>query len=145
MWLVKRDRSWTGVICLVLTTLLFTDSILEARTGAPGALAAGQIETPPKPTLKERVLAIPPGTMTEVKLLNKQKIRGRLGEVTDEGFTLTTAQGDKISTQKIAFADVKSIKKIEGGKAGHVLLYSLAGIGALLVVMLVWAMAAGSE
>jgi hypothetical protein len=127
------------ILCLVLATLLFSDSILEAREGASGAAAAGQIETAPKLTLKERILEIPPGTMTEVKLVNKQKIRGRLGEVTDEGFTLTTAQGEKISTQKIAFTDVKSIKKVEGGKAGHALLYALAGIGALFLVLVIWA------
>lgn len=143
MRLVKRESSWTGIICLVLASLLFTSSILEARTDASAAAPAGRVEGSAQPTLKERVLEIPPGTMTEVKLVNKQKIRGRLGEVTDEGFTLTTAQGDKISTQKIAFTDVKSIKKVGGGKAGHVVAYSLAGIGAFFLILFVVAAAHG--
>ncbi|MGE5326217.1 MAG: hypothetical protein ACM3NO_04205, partial [Deltaproteobacteria bacterium] len=132
-----RCFRWSEVVCLALTTLLFTSSILEAKLGLAGAIPAGQTETTLKPTLKERVLEIPPGTMVEVKLLNKQKIRGRLGEITDEGFNLTTAQGDKIASQKVAFTEVKSIKKVEGAKAGHVVAYSLAGIGAFFLVLFI--------
>ncbi len=123
------------IICLVLTTVLFTNSMLEAKTNVPGTVLPEQAGAATKPTLKERLIAVPPGTMIEVKLLNKQKIRGRLGEITDEGFRLTTAQGDKIGTPVIAFTDVKSFKKVEGGKGGHALLYALAGVGVVFVVL----------
>ncbi len=127
------------MLCLILATLIFGCTTLEARVGLPGAAPTGQTGPEPKPTIKQRILEIPPGSTIEVRLLNKQKIRGRLGEVTDEGFSLTTAQGEKISTQKIAFNELKSVKKVEGGKAGHVLLYALAGIGALFVGLIIWA------
>lgn len=134
-----------NMICLVLATIIFGQSVLEARVGAAAAARAGQEQTQPKPTIKERILEVPPGTMIEVRLVHKKKIRGRLGELTDQGFSLQTAQGNKIQTQQIAFADVKSIKKVEGNKGGHALLYALAGIGAFFVVMAIWAIARGDD
>jgi hypothetical protein len=132
-----------NIICLLLVTMIFGTTTLEARVGAAGAVPPGQAGTERKLTMKERILEVPPGTMIEVRLLNKQKIRGRLGELTDEGFSLTTAQGQKIETQKVVFTEVKSFKKVEGGKAGHVILYyALAGIGALCFALVIYAASA---
>jgi hypothetical protein len=131
------------IICLVLATLLFATTTLEAKVSAAGAVAPGQAGTEQKPTLKERILEVPPGTMIEVRLLNKEKIRGRLGDLTNEGFSLTTAQGEKIEILKVSFTDMKSFKRLEGatsGKAvGKGLLWGLAGIGILTVVLVIWA------
>jgi hypothetical protein len=133
------------ITCLLLATMLFGTTTLEARVGAGRAVSPGQEATKSKPTLKERILEVPPGTMIEVRLLNKQRIRGRLGEITDEGLSPTTVRGEKIATQKVAFAEVKSFKKVEGGaKAGHVALYMLAGLGALLVAIIIYAMVAAA-
>ena len=81
--------------------------------------------------------------MIEVHLLSRQKIRGRLGNLTNEGFSLTTAQGEKIEAQKVSFTDVKSFKKVEGNTTGKTvgkgLLWALAGIGVLTVVLVIWA------
>ena len=133
------------IICLVLVSMLFGTTTLEARVGTAVAVPAGQTGTERKLTLKERILEVQPGTMIEVRLLNKQKIRGRLGDLTDEGFSLTTAEGDKIAAQKVAFTDLKSFKKVESGKAGHVVLYALAGIGALFVGLVIWAASRGDD
>ncbi len=88
-------------------------------------------------------MEIPPGTMIEVRLMNKNKVRGRLGEVTNEGFSLQTAQGNKVETQKIAFTEVKSLRKVEGETTGKKfsrgLIYGLAGIGVLTVILIIWA------
>ena len=88
------------------------------------------------------------GAMIEVRLMNKQKVRGRLGEITHEGFSLQTAQGTTVETQKIAFTDVKSLKQVQGAgtKAGHGLVYTLAGIGVLALVLTIVAVSmAGSD
>ncbi len=132
-------------ICFVLATMLFGTTTLEARVGAAGAVPGGQAGTERKLTMKERILEVPPGTMIEVRLLNKEKIRGRLGELTDEGFSLTTAQGEKIEAKKVAFTDLKSFKKVEGGQAGHVVLYALAGIGARFLGLIIWATFRGDD
>jgi hypothetical protein len=140
------NHRFADAVCLVLATILFGCTILEARAGVPGAATRAQTGSEQKPTVKERILEIPPGTMVEVRLLNKQKLRGRLGEVTDEGFSLQTAQGNRIDTKKVAFSDLKSVKKAEGNKgktAGWILLGALAGIGALVLIAV--AAAASSE
>ena len=132
-----------NMISLVLATILFGQSVLEARVGASATARAGEEQAQPKPSLKERLLEVPPGTMIEVRLLNKKKVRGRLGELTDQGFSVQTAQGNKIETQQVAFNDVKSFKRAEG-KGTNPVWYVLAGIGVLFVVLIVWAAAASS-
>jgi cytochrome c-type biogenesis protein CcmH/NrfG len=123
------------IICLVLATMLFGTTTLEAKAGAASAVPSGQAGTERKLTLKERILEVPPGTMIEVRLLNKQKIRGRLGELTNEGFSLTTAQGEKVETQKVAFSDLKSFKKAEKAKAAKTAGWIALGVVAVLVVI----------
>ena len=125
------------MICCVLATMLFGTTVLEAQVHAALAVSLGQTSTEQKPTLKERLLEVPPGTMIEVRLRGKQKVRGRLGELDNEGFNLTTVQGEKVVKEKIGYAEVKSFKKIEGHKAGHALVYTLAGIGVLTVILLI--------
>jgi hypothetical protein len=122
-------------ICCVLATVLFGSAILDARMNAGLAASLGCAAAEATTTMKERLLAVPPGTMIEVRLRNKQKIRGRLGEINSEEFNLTSMQGERIVKQKIAFTELKSFKKVEGGKGGHILLYMLAGIGAFVVIL----------
>jgi hypothetical protein len=131
------------MILLILVSALFANSVLEARAGASATAASLPQGTTKKPTVQERILEIPPGTMIEVRLVDKHKIRGRLGEVTNAGFSLQTAQGNKVETQKIAFTDVKSFKKSEREDTGKGIsrgvVYGLAGIGALMVILIIWA------
>ena len=127
----------TELICRILTAVLSNGSIREAKAAVSGPAPSPQ--TAQSPTLKERLLQIRPGTMIEVRLHNKRKIRGRLGEVTDEGFSLTTAQGNKIDTQKVAFTEVKSLKKAEGGKGERIALFVLVGVGVFLTVIVIGA------
>ncbi|HZO98853.1 MAG TPA: hypothetical protein VFD30_01020 [Terriglobia bacterium] len=135
------------VIPLVLTLILFCNPILEAKVGI--SLSGGSSEQDTKkPTLQERILEVQSGTMIEVKLINKHKLRGRLGEVMDDGFALQTAQGNKIETQRLAFTDVKSFKQVQGGtgeKVSKGLIYGLAGAGALLVTLIIVAAAASDH
>jgi hypothetical protein len=128
----------TNLIALTLVYALFGNALLEARVSAS---ARGDS----KPTMQERVLEIPAGTMIEVNLLNKQKLRGRLGEVTSDGFSLQTAQGNKIETQQIAFTDVKSVKQVgeTGKKVGSRLTWMLVGVGVLVLVIAIVSLASG--
>ena len=132
--------AFMNLISLILVYALLGSSLLEARVSVSGGTPPE--ETTKKPTLQERILEVPHGTMIEVRLLNKQKLRGRLGEVTSEGFSLQTAQGTKIEMQKITFTDVKSFKQVEGTtgkKVGKGLIYGLAGIGVLTMILVIWA------
>lgn len=131
-----------NTLCLLLATIVFGQSILEARAGAWLAPRARQEQAQGKLTIKERILEVPAGTLIEVRLLNKQKLRGRLGEVTNEGFSLQTAQGNKIETQQIAFTDVKSIKAHQR-RGGHAVWYVLAGVGIVFATLFIIAAANG--
>jgi len=124
------------IICFALATLLFGCTTLEARVGASDAVPPGQSASEPKPTLKERVIQIPAGSQVEVRLLNKERFRGRLGDVSDEGFTVQIAQGNRIETRKVAFGDVKSVKVIDKEKRKHILLGAGVAFGLLLVLAL---------
>ncbi len=119
-------------ICLVLATVFFSAATLDARSNKSRAVSSSQSPTERETAIKKKLIEVPPGTMIEVRLLNKQKIRGRLGQVDDQGLTLTTAQEGKIVTQKIAFNEVNSFKNVEPGKGGHKVVWMLAGIGVLV-------------
>ena len=65
--------------------------------------------------MKQKVAFTQAGSIIEVKLHNKTKLRGKLGAVTDTGFELQSVANDKIQTQTIAFQDVKSVKAVSSG------------------------------
>jgi hypothetical protein len=89
---------------------VFTTCLAGAAAGAPPSPQAGPEKAP---TVRERILAMPPHTMVQVKLHNK-KIRGRVSVVTRKGFVIQFAAGDKTDNEKISFDDVESIQALEG-------------------------------
>ncbi len=125
------------MLSLLLASVLGIDSGLIAKAEAVAATAPTQTEGAQNPALKEKVLGIPPQTMVEVRLRNKEKVRGRLGEVSNEGFALKVAKGDKIEDRKIAFGELKSIKAVggKGSKAGWIVLVALAGVGVIYLIL----------
>jgi hypothetical protein len=126
-----------SIVCLVLVTTLFGTTTLEARVGVPTTIPPGQAGSEPKPTLKEQVIQIPAGAQVEVRLLNKERLRGRLGDISDEGFTVQIAQGNRIDTRKVAYGDVKSVKAIGNKeKRRGILIGVVATVGILLVLAL---------
>jgi len=131
-------------ICTVLASLLLLEPMMLARASAEASVQPQQTNAQ-QPTLKETLLSIPPQSYVEVRLLDKSKLRGRLGEVTDEGFALQVAQGNKIQNVKVSFDQVKSIKSLEkkGTSAGKVIAYSLAGIGVFFLALFIYAAATG--
>ncbi len=125
------------IICLVLATILFSTTTLQAKVGASDVAPSGQASSEPKPTLKEQVNQIPGGSKVEVRLLNNGRFRGRLGEVSDEGFIVQTATGNRIGTRKVAFNDVKSVKVIGNKEKGRGILIGVAAaVGIILVLAL---------
>lgn len=132
-----------NMILMILFSLLVFG--LEAGTG-PGSMAwaapPGQAKTDHKAQkLREKVLEIPPQTMVEVRLKNKEVVKGRLGDISSEGFVVRAAVGQQIADRKIAFDDVKSMKKFEGNKALRVAGYSalavVVGIGVSMLITLI--------
>ena len=96
--------------------------------------AASQVDSK---TAKTRVLAIPMGSLVDVHLNHSEKVRGRMGEVSDEGFVVQTAQG-KVETRKIAFTDMNSIKLVgKSHTTRNILIVAGIGVGVVAIVLLV--------
>ena len=128
------------LLCALLSWMLVIQSLPAKSNNAP-TFHAPQEPGTRKPTLREKALAIPPGSMVEIRMKNKEKLRGRLEGVSNDAVTVKLAKGDKIDQRKIAFDDIKSIKPIEGTKAGKTALYILAGVGVGLIILFVVALA----
>ena len=113
----------------------------------PGASALGSDRQATKPApaaVRERVLAIPSGTLVEVRQNGQQrKLRGRINSVSEEGFVLTVVSGNEEMERKLAFREVKSVEKVAGGTsvkaAVHGLYRGLATLGYLLAKAFVYA------
>jgi hypothetical protein len=125
--------------CLsVLLAWVLSVNSLPGKPRSVATLHSAQAPTIQKATLQEQVLAIPAGSLVEIRLKTKEKLRGRLVEVSNEAITVKVAKGDKIDERKLAFDELKSIKGVDGGsKAGKVTLYVLAGVGVGLVILFV--------
>lgn len=88
--------------------------------------------------LREQVAHLPAGGLIEVRLVTREKVRGRLGVVESDGFAIKL-QDPSASEHRIAFADVKSVKAIQG-RGGRVVGWIVAGvvIGVVVVALAVY-------
>ena len=111
----------------------------------PGAPAAPSQQQGPKPSMKEQVLAIPAGAVVEVRTIQKEKIKGRLGEANDQTFKIQRVRNDKVEEVSVDFQKAKSIKVVAvndsgasktGRTVGWVVLGGLATLGIILIVTL---------
>ncbi len=127
------------VACLTLAAVLASGSV---------STASGNSTDSGKPTIQERILlGAPAGTLVHVRLFSKEKLRGRIAEVRENGFVLQVVNEDRIEQREIAIDEVKKLKVKrdgEGMSTGKmVLLGGLAGAGIAVVSLIVIALAAG--
>lgn len=103
--------------------------------------AQAQTSLPRADALKLQLIETPTGSLVEVRLVDKQKLHGKLGAVTDAGFEVQTLCDGKIVTQTVALDQTKSIKlkaKSRGtSTAGWIVLGALAGVGGLVLILIV--------
>src|ERR1035437_7635530 len=95
-------------VALLCTALLVWSSSTSAN-------AACQVTAAPPQGLKEHITQIPAGSIVEVKLAGKQKIRGRLGSITNSGFDLQFTKAGRTVTDTLAFDNVRSVKVVGQG------------------------------
>ena len=98
-------------------------------------------------TVQEQVGKIAKGAIVEVKtkLKDKNKVKGRLGDVTAEDFEVQVAQGQKIDNVKLRFADVTSVQEKRGM---NVAIKTLIVVGVVIGVLALFstiAVAAGGS
>ncbi len=124
-------------LSVVMAWVMFANSVYAAESPIFDAAGAGQAPASQTPTLQQQIIQIPIGSVIEVRLTNKEKLKGQLGAVSSEGIILKYAKAGHIEERKIAFSEVQSIKAVNGGKAKRTVLYVLAGIGVFVVVLFV--------
>jgi len=98
-------------------------------------------QSAPKPTIQEQVVQIAQGAAVEIRLKKpKETLRGRMSEVTADGFMIQIAQGSQLKPRTMAFDQVKSIKQLEHrtSKVTH----AFAVIGILVVASTVFSLVA---
>ena len=106
------------VICLALVLLMMTH--LD-----PTAFGADNVAS--------QIAGIPIGANIEVRLNNKQTLRGARGEVSSSGFTLLNpGTGDR----QLAFDDVTSVKQLSKSHTTRNVLI-VVGIGVVVAVAVV--------
>ena len=100
------------LISLVLVSTFVLDFAVMCRA------KEGEKDNAAQVAVKRKAESILEGTLVEVRLLNKEKIRGRIGEFTQEGFALQVKKGQNYEKRKVSFSDLKSIKQLPGGSTG---------------------------
>lgn len=125
-------------ISLLLSWILCVCPVLLAAAEAAGAAPGTQPPASQKQTIQEKVIEIPAGSTVEVRLKGKEKLRGRLGDISPQGIVLQHAQGGKIEERNIAFDEVRSIKHIEKGMSlgAKIAVGALAGVGVFFLVLI---------
>ena len=123
-------------LALLCTSLLVWSSL---------AYASAADQALPGQSLKERITQIPSGSVVQVKLANKQNIRGRLGSITNDGFDLQYARSGKIVTETLMFDNVQSVRMVGQGWsiAKKIVVGTLIGAGVLLIIGIVSCAAGG--
>ena len=106
---------------------------------------AQEPKLPPEQALKAQLIEIPTGSVIEVKLRNKQKLRGKLGELRDDAFDLQTLRDGNIATVPVSLSDVKVVKVQGKGMSTpmKIVVGTLIGAGVLMVIGLIAAAANG--
>ena len=92
-------------------------------------------------TVQDAIVKIDKGSAVEVRLKTKEKVRGRLGEVSSSGFTMQVTKNGAVGSRDIAFDDVKSLKRTgKPGKGGYVgMAIGFAAVGAgVIVAVIAW-------
>jgi hypothetical protein len=123
VFIPKLIRSFTAIVCILMLTHL--------------AYAA-----PDTASIRTEILGMPLGTSIELRLKNKQKLRGARGAVSDSGFTVVDARSGE---RQIAFDDVASVKQVntKSHTGRNILIGVGIGLGAVAIVIVALAHAGG--
>ena len=110
-------------------TAIFAFCLAGTATASPSP----QNDREQTPTVRERVMAMPPHTLVQVRVHNKS-LRGRVRIATRKGFVLQFTADGKDRNQKFSYDDVQSIDAVdENGKGNkvsvHVVIESGSGGG----------------
>jgi hypothetical protein len=112
----QRGRGHTLVRRFLVLALV---AIVTAQTAIT---AFAQEEAPPTPPAQQTsapsdsrrsmVLQIRRGSFVEVRLMSGEQLRGRLGDILDEGFMIRTVSNNRLTDLQVRFADLSSVAPV---------------------------------
>jgi hypothetical protein len=128
---MEARRALASVLMSVLVAPLATAPAF-ARSAATGRRdQAGDASR-----LREQIAHLRAGARIEVRFVNRETVRGRLGAVEPDGFALMP-QDRSASERRVAFAEVTSVKAIQSrGKVAvevGVVVVAAVGVAALVI------------
>jgi hypothetical protein len=112
--IIPRMSTRQAVALLSTMLMLWTGLVPCAPGQQPAPTPTQALQQAP---IKQALIEIPAGSVVQVRLHDKQKLRGRLGPLTDSGFELQTVRDGKIQTQTLSFDQVRSVKPQGKGKS----------------------------
>jgi hypothetical protein len=127
-----------GALRSAVATLLAGILVLQTALAAPRSAvpkATPEQESAQAAALKQKVLKIQPQSMIVIKMKNKEQLRGRLTQVTDEGFVVKTMRGEEFEDRQLAYAEVTSIKEVSSGSQTKKWIIIGVTIGAIVTVV----------
>jgi hypothetical protein len=108
--------------------------------GVPTLATGKTSDKDSKATLQDQLVRIPAGSVIDVKLKSKEKLTGRLGDLSAEAFQVDVANGKSIEKRSIRFDEVKSVQK-HGQMSSGAKIALWIGVGAAAAVGVLWAVA----
>lgn len=104
------------VISLVL--MVTTQTAVKAQSRESDAAGPSvQQNSARGDAMKSQVLQIPEGAFVEVRLTNREKLRGQLGELRDEGFVLRTVANNRLTARFVQFEELHSLRALGGAQS----------------------------
>jgi hypothetical protein len=103
---------------------------------SPVVSPADSAKTANEERVKQQAILIPQGGTVEMRLFNGKKLRGRLGQVSDQGVALRSVFENRIEERTINFADIKSIRYYNPMMPRMVTTYILAGVSMAVSIAL---------
>lgn len=114
-----------NIVAMAMAVLLLNTPHLQARAGPL--------------VLKSQLVEIPTGSLVQITMLDKKKLRGKLGMVSDEAFEIQSIKSGRIEMQSVRIDEAKSVKVIDTAsrrnKAGYIVVGIVVGAAAALVII----------
>ncbi len=120
-------------LIIASTLILNFAAVSHARTRPQDSAAQAAV--------KQKAESILDGSMVEVRLLSREKFRGRIGEFTKDGFSLQIKKEGTLQKRTVLFSELKSIKEVHSGSktetVGKTTVMVLAAVGAAVLIMVI--------
>ncbi len=103
--------------------------ILALVLSAQFLLSAGQ-------SIQQKAMAIPVGSVVELRLADKSTLKGQLSSISNSGVTVKVAEAGAVSDKTVAFDNIRKISERKTGShtTRNVLIGVAIGVGVLVTI-----------